>query len=203
MSAIDGHGARLSDAPVFLLESVVLLSTPSGRDDELSTWNEAALLSDIAPALANRPTDNVYMEFAAIDASGPGLWEPSAYPRAVWLVRHEAVQELHLFFSSLDFIGYERFTFHWDERLQKFRAQPPPDPSRLPLARKVLFVALAVLRDLSPGVKVRAQFPMITDGKVFRQADTIDQRARLEPVARGRYFAVRGLDGRPYALGVQ
>ena len=203
VSEADGQSVLLADAPVLLLESVVLLSTPSGQDDELSMWYEAALVSDIAPTLANRSTTNVYMEFAAIDAAGPGPWMPSVYPRAVWLVRRESVHELHLFFSSLEGITYERFTFQWDESLQKFRPRPPAVPSILSLARKVLFVTLAVLRDLSPGVKARPQFPMIADGKVLRQADSIDQRARLEPVAHGRYFAVRGLDDRPYALGVQ
>jgi hypothetical protein len=194
---------RLSDALVLLFESVALISTPSGRDDELSTWNEPALRSDVAPMLAERPTTSVYVEFSAIDTSGPAAWMPSAYPRAAWLIRHGVEYELHLFFSSLAGMTHERFTLHWDDSVERFRPDPPCPAERAPLARKVLLVILAALRDLSPGDKSRAVFPGIVDGRVMRLADTVGQRARLEPVARGRYFAVRGLDGRPYGLGTE
>ena len=205
VSDAGGPAVRLANAAVFLLQSVVLISTPPARDDELSTWYEAALVSNIAPTLAGKSTDNVYLEFAAIDVSGSGPWMPSAYPRAAWLIRRESIYEIHLFFSSIEGITHECFTFDWDHGAEKFRSrsQSPAATSGLPVARKLLFVTLAVLRDLSPGIKARPQFPLIADGKVLRQTVSIDQRAKLEPIAHGRYFAVRALDGRPYALGVQ
>ena len=81
--------------------------------------------------------------------------------------------------------------------------EPAGAPVDVDLARKALYVTLALLRDLSPGEKPRPFSGLVTDGRVSPIAERISQRASLQPIARGRYFVARDGTRRPYALGLE
>jgi len=203
-TAVDGRTVLFADALPILLESVLLTSTPAVSTGGAHMWNETALASHIAATLANRSTENVYVEFAPIDVAGPEPWSVTDFPRAAWLVRTGSAFDLHVFFA-FDTISWSRVRFDLAGGRMHARVvrEPAGAPVDVDLARKALYVTLALLRDLSPGEKPRPFSGLVTDGRVSPIAERISQRASLQPIARGRYFVARDGTRRPYALGLE
>lgn len=200
-AGVDGRTVLFADALPILLESVLLTSTPPVSAGGAKMWNETVLASDIAATLADRSTGNVYVEFAPIDVAGPEPWSVTGFPRAAWLVRTGSAFDLHLFFA-FDRISWShvRFDPGSDGMTARIVGGERVD---VDMARKALYVTLALLRDLSPGEKPRPMAGLVTDGRVHPGVERVPQRAALQPIARGRYFVARDPNGRPYALGLE
>jgi hypothetical protein len=202
---------RLDQALPITLESLLYTSTSAAEPPEKSSWIESALPIGLPTELESRQADNVCVEFAPIDyMAANGGYYPNI-PRAAWVVRSGSDYAVAVFRQAPSGIETFRDTFRYDAVTGSFVREELSDDDRPPavraMLRKSLFLVLALLRDLTDGFKPPPLYTFSIDGrgpaaKRFPASAVVAQRARLHKIARGRAFAPRLLNGKPYALGV-
>jgi hypothetical protein len=178
-----------------LMESIFYKST--AQIDERGFWIESALPLGISDRIAGRSPRNVFVEFAPIDYVRFLDGGSSDVPRAAWLVSLPPHYFLRLYRQDAHDVREDDVTFTFDPHSGTFDAE-----TRDAIARKTLFLVLALLRDLSEGYKPPPLHAFAMSSTNVPASVLIPQRARLEPIGRGRYFTPRALDGTAYSLGV-
>ena len=215
----DGKQYRLADATPFLMEGPLWSYLPSCHtEEERGEWIQSALPIGIAPLLADRPTDNVYIEMSTVDVQYPRRDNAvSGYAvRGIWTVRsgHRYWCVVYCTDETGPFSMASEFRF-WPSTGQFFRVPPEGERARTeadvdaPMPRfeviqKALFTSLLLLRDLSPGLKPPSTFAQSLpgkDGSLLRMIGYV-----LEPClgtihkpASAPFLVPRALDGTTYA----
>jgi hypothetical protein len=204
---IELRGQRFvfADALPIVLESVLYLSAPAVGPGERSLWIESSLSSGIADGLEQRSTANVFLELSPIDYIDPTTDYWTRIPRAIWLARRAVHYATRLFWQDEYGVDAEDFEFEFDAAGVGFVLKEG-DTAFTDVARKALFVTLALLRDLSDGWKPVAfawgSVSIAEATELVRDVLLVPQRGRLVRIARGRYFTPRDLSGRPYTFAV-
>jgi hypothetical protein len=177
----DGKQFRLADATPFLMEGPLWSYLPSCHTEETrGEWIQSALPIGIAPTLANRPTDNIYIEMSTIDVQYPqkdGAPDGSAV-RGIWTVRSGNRYWCTVYLTGDGGFLSTAFEFRfWPQTGQFIRIPSPgaetPQTSeqleaiqpQIDVAEKALFTSLLLLRDLSPGFKPPSTFSGFQDFK--------------------------------------
>lgn len=158
---------RFADAMPIVLEAPLWLILPSVSVPAIAAdWITSALPFDIADQIADRPTDSVYFELSALEHYGP---RPDAIPesgviyaRAIWLIRAAGrfICTIYAVDSGKLFSYIVEYTFSAHTGTFE-RVRWTNEPAQLDetlqsvfnTALKCLYLALTVLRDLSPGFK--------------------------------------------------
>jgi hypothetical protein len=203
---IELHEERFvfEDTLPIVLESTLYLSAPPVGPVNGTLWIESSLPSGIADHLEQRSTANVFLELSPIDYVDPSTDYWTQVPRAIWLARRAWHYAIRLFWQDEYGVHAEDFEFEFDTRGEF--VLKAGDTAFTDVARKALFVTLALLRDLSDGWKPLAfalgSVSIAGATELVGDVSLIPQRGRLVRIARGRYFTPRDLSGRPYTFSV-
>jgi hypothetical protein len=182
-----------------ILEAPLWLILPSVSVPAIAAdWITSALPFDIADQIADRPTDSVYFELSALEHYGP---RPDAIPesgviyaRAIWLIRAAGrfICTIYAVDSGKLFSYIVEYTFsHHTGTFE--RARWTNEPAQLDetlqsvfnTALKCLYLALTVLRDLSPGFKppaVIAKFSTVYSALCLSRKLALSQLSRTRPI---------------------
>ena len=206
------------DATPFVLEAPLWLILPSVKtDEELGDWIPSALPLGIAPQLAGRPTDSIYIELSGLDHFYPLREQPAktdeTFVRAMWLV-HEGNRYICTVYAvtSGELFSY-RMEFRFFPQVGNFVRVPWPKEGDKPdesfrslvfMAQKSLFLTLTVLRDLSPGFKPPPTFAstLINDqGRLERILGSLldPQAGQAKSVSSTPYLIPKAMNGTAYS----
>jgi len=190
----------------------IILETPlwSLMPQLESGWIQSALPHDIAPKIATRGTDSVYVEVSALDRE----FKSGAYSspgRGVWLVRDAEDYAVTIFGPGRDGGGFLRVRFRYDAELGCFVQFGLPSAcattrsllrveSLTSDAMRTLFIVLMILRDLSPGPKPPPFHGIGIGGVWFTRSPFEPPLAtpHAESVGCTEYIIPRSLDGTVY-----
>jgi hypothetical protein len=203
--------ASLRDTLAILLQGPLFTSTPAVEVGEKCSWIESALPFGISGDVDGISTQSAYIELASVDffdARADGGVSLTV-PRAIWVVRNHPFYAVRTFWHHDTEAVEQHHEFRYDEGLGAFvcDGRTPAVANDL-VVKKCLFLTLALLRDLSPGCKPPVLFFLSrrqSDGSWdhLPAAPFIARRARLRPIARGRYYTVESVEGTSYTLGVR
>jgi hypothetical protein len=218
----DGKQFRLADATPFMLEGPLWSYLPSCQtEDSRGEWIQSALPIGIAPFLANRPTDNVYIEMSTVDVLYPekesadvktrgsavrGIWMVHAGNRYWCTVYWTADGGLLSYQAEFRFIPQMgRFIRDAPEKENELTEQARQDLQRYSgVVEKALFTTLLLLRDLSPGFKPPSTYSerrVFEDGSFARTVGVVlePQLGNIHCLESAPFLVPRALNGGTYA----
>jgi hypothetical protein len=216
----DGKQFRLADATPFLMEGPLWSYLPSCHTEESrGEWIQSALPIGIASTLANRPTDNIYIEMSTIDVQYPqkeGAPHGSAV-RGIWTVRSSnrywctvyrtegaelisAPFEFRFFPQTGQFIHVPSQGDETSETSEQLEVDQP----QIDVAEKALFTSLLLLRELSPGFKPPSTFSgfgVLKNGVIGRAIGVVlePQLGIVHTSHSSPFLVPRALNGTTYA----
>jgi hypothetical protein len=200
---VAGTTHSLRDATVILLESPILRFVASTGGPQAAIWVESGLPLGMVDWIEGRTTQSVYLEFSGADwFSYIGKTE---IPRAVWIVRAGLDYGVRLYSQRGAEFHQISARFSFDGQQGKFILSAPisgpeNEGSQNTRARDALFAGLAILRDLSPGLKPTITHIAIMDDRPVPGRLLTDQRARATLDRSRRYLRPSALDGGSYFL---
>lgn len=187
----EGQQFRLADATPFLMEGPLWSYLPGCHTEETrGQWIQSALPIGIAPTLAGRPTDNIYIEMSTIDVQYPQKEDPgpsgskSSAVRGIWTVRSGDHYMVTVYRTGDGGVMSMAVPYRFMPQTGEFIRIAPEEENALSqeerdnlkphfdVTEKALFTSLLLLRELSPGLK-----PPSTFGFSFLYKD--DSFARL------------------------
>jgi FRG domain len=175
----EGQQFRLADATPFLMEGPLWSYLPSCHTEETrGQWIQSALPIGIAPTLAGRPTDNIYIEMSTIDVQYPQKEDPgppgsnSSAVRGIWTVRSGDHYMVTVYRTGDGGVMSMAVPYRFIPAVGEFiRVAPEAENSlsqqerdnlkpHFDVAEKALFTSLLLLRELSPGPKPPSTFAL-------------------------------------------
>ncbi len=173
----EGQQFRLADATPFLMEGPLWSYLPSCHAEETrGQWIQSALPIGIAPTLAGRPTDNIYIEMSTLDVQYPQKEDPgppgskNSAVRGIWTVRSDNHYMVTVYRTGDGGVMSMAVPFLFTPQSGEFIRIAPEQENTLSqeerdnlkphfdVAEKALFTSLLLLRELSPGLKPPSTF---------------------------------------------
>lgn len=215
----EGKQFRLADATPFMMEGPLWSYLPSCHTEETrGQWIQSALPIGIAPALANRPTDNIYIEMSTVDVAYPqkeSALRGSAV-RGIWTVRSGNRYWCTVYRTGEGGVFSMPFEFRFVPQMGQFIRVPAENQKPLTqadldvlqphidVAEKALFTSLLLLRELSPGFKPPSTFAASLpgkDGAFGRMVGVVlePQLGTIHTPATASFLVPRALNGTTYS----
>jgi FRG domain len=217
----EGNQFRLKDATPFLLEGPLWSYLPSCHTEESrGEWIQSALPIGIAPVLAKRPTDNVYIEMSTVDVLYPekeaGAPRDGSAVRGIWTVRSGNRYWCTVYRTGDGGVFSHAVEFRFIPHVGQFVRVAPEKENELTqgmrdklqphfdVAEKALFTTLLLLRELSPGFKPPSAYSAqlkFEDGSYARMVGVVlePQLGLIHTPASAPFLVPRALNGSTYA----
>lgn len=173
----EGRQYRLADATPFLMEGPLWSYLPSCHTEEnRGQWIQSALPIGIAPTLAGRPTDSIYIEMSTIDVQYPQRDDPGppgskdSAVRGIWMVRSGDHYMVTVYRTGDGGVFSMAVPYRFIPQTGEFIRIAPEKENTLSqeerdnlkphfdVTEKALFTSLLLLRELSPGLKPPSTF---------------------------------------------
>jgi hypothetical protein len=173
----EGRQFRLADATPFLMEGPLWSYLPGCHTEESrGQWIQSALPIGIAPTLAGRPTDSIYIEMSTLDVQYPQREDPGppgskgSAVRGIWMVRSGDHYMVTVYRTGDGGVFSMAVPYRFVPQSGEFIRIAPEQENNLSqeerdnlkphfdVTEKALFTSLLLLRELSPGLKPPSTF---------------------------------------------